>query len=249
VLVSEVMLQQTQAARVAEIYPRFVARFPTVDAMAAVDAATVIRAWENLGYNRRALNMWRAALAISERGAFPRTSAELETLPGIGPYTARAVASFAFGERVAAVDANVKRVLLRLYGDAIDVQATGDALVGRDAPVWNQAMIDFGAVVCTARNPRCDACPLSGVCSWRRSRPAARPKATSIRFEDTSRFARGRVVEALREHGAMTRAQLAQRVALSNGRIDDALGSLQADELVHRTGRTIALGPAASSRR
>src|SRR5439155_5765285 len=129
VLVSEVMLQQTQASRVVEPYGRFLARFPSVESLAAADAADVLREWGTLGYNRRALNLWRAARAIVERGGFPRTIEELQELPGVGPYTARAVASFAFDVDCGIVEANVRHVLSRAFGASSPAQETADALV------------------------------------------------------------------------------------------------------------------------
>ena len=177
------MLQQTQASRVAELYPRFLDRFPTVEALACADGGDVLRAWENLGYNRRALNLWRTARAIVDRGSFPRTIDALDTLPGIGAYTARAVASFAFDVDVAAVDANVRRVVTRLYGDDQDVQARADGLVphGR-AAAWNQALIDLGAEVCRARGPRCEVCRCARCVRGsadRRRRAGAGPRSPS----------------------------------------------------------------------
>lgn len=244
------MLQQTQAGRVAEIYPRFIRRFPTHSSMARADAAAVLRAWENLGYNRRALNLWRAAGAIEAFGTFPASVGSLEQLPGIGPYTARAVASFAFDADVAAVDANVRRVITRSHGDGVCVQAVADALVPHTmSAAWNQAMIDLGAVVCSARNPRCDVCPLRRSCVWRAApTPAPRRSGTS-RFEDTTRYARGRVVAVLRDGGAMPVATLRRRLGLASLRTDGAIDSLVRDGLVHRRGRVIALGPEASGRR
>ena len=145
VLVSEVMLQQTQALRVVPHYERFLRTFPTVDALASASSGDVLRAWENLGYNRRALNLWRAARAVASQGGFPRTVDTLQGLPGVGPYTARAVASFAFGVEVAAADVNVRRVVARTHGSdasSRQVQALADALVPRGGVRrWNQAMI------------------------------------------------------------------------------------------------------------
>jgi A/G-specific adenine glycosylase len=255
-LVSEVMLQQTQAARVAPIYERFLGCFPTVESLADAEAADVLRSWENLGYNRRALNLWRTARAIVERGGFPRTVDGLLGLPGIGPYTARAVASFAFGADVAAVDANVRRVVMRSLGaELAGVQSTADALVPRGrAARWNQAMIDLGAEVCRARSPRCDVCPLRTMCSWTGAdNPSAR-SGDSAPFVSTNRYARGRVVDALRRRESLTIAQLVRDCGLAEPRVRTALGGLEKDGLIRRRNRGYALGPsvperAASSRR
>jgi A/G-specific adenine glycosylase len=252
-LVSEVMLQQTQALRVVPHYERFLVRFPTVESLGEAEAADVLRAWDNLGYNRRALNLWRAARAVTELGAFPRTVEELQALPGIGPYTARAVASFAFDVDVAAADVNVRRVVARLHGlpaSARKVQALADGLVPRGkAAVWNQAMIDLGAEVCRARNPRCGECPLRRSCAWSRGvRPEAAQRATSVRFEDTMRYARGRIVQALRARDGLTVAALAARTGLERRRLADAIAALDADGLVAARGGRVVLGSSGRGR-
>jgi len=205
VLVSEVMLQQTQVARVIPRYRAFLARFPTPAACAAAPPAEVIRLWAGLGYNRRALALHGAARAIVDRGGhFPDTLDDLTALPGVGPYTARAVLAFAFEQDVAVLDANAQRALSRALGKAVTQQAA-DALVppGRGWE-WNQGVLDLGATVCRPR-PRCDACPLAqaGGCAWRASGlnspdpwPRPRPQA---RFEGSDRQGRGRLVSALRD--------------------------------------------------
>jgi A/G-specific adenine glycosylase len=164
ILVSEVMLQQTQVARALERWPRFLARWPTAEALAEASTADVLREWSGLGYNRRALALQRAARAVSERGGFPREVEELQTLPGVGPYTARAVACFAFGAEVTAVDTNTRRVLGRALGRDDVPPPDGRAFD------WNQALFDLGATVCLARVPRCAACPLAGGCPSRGQR-------------------------------------------------------------------------------
>jgi A/G-specific adenine glycosylase len=246
-LVSEVMLQQTQALRVVPHYERFLRRFPTVQALASASSADVLRSWDNLGYNRRALNLWRTAQAVVVRGGFPRTVDELVELPGVGPYTARAVASFAFDVEVAAADVNVRRVVARLHGvvpAASEVQELADGLVPRGkAAVWNQAMIDLGAEVCRARNPRCGECPVRSSCAWANGvRPAPAPQAKTPRFEDTTRYARGRVVQVLRRVDGLTKTTLAEQSGLSRHRLDDALRTLEDDGLIARRNRRYVLG-------
>ena len=244
-LVSEVMLQQTQARRVVPHYERFLRTFPTVEALAAASAGDALRAWDNLGYSRRALNLWRTAVAVVARGGFPSTVDELRTLPGVGPYTARAVASFAFGVDVAAADVNVRRVVARTHGvaESGDVQALADRLVPRGkVREWNQAMIDLGAEVCRARNPRCSECPLRRMCAWSDGvRPAAKARPKAPRFEETTRYARGRVVQALRS-GAQTRTSLAETTGLPAQRLDDALRSLEDESLISKRGSRYVLG-------
>jgi A/G-specific adenine glycosylase len=212
VLVSEVMAQQTQAARAAEAWTAFMDRFPTPAAMAAASPADVIRAWRGLGYNRRALALHRAARVIVDEheGRVPDSLDELLRLPGIGPYTARAVLAIAFDRPVAALDVNIRRVLGRAFHlDSVVPagarQAVADALVpaSREAD-WTHALMDVGAAFCRPREPRCDACPLATWCPIAASgaaspeRPAPRRTAT-IRFESTSRWLRGRILDRLRD--------------------------------------------------
>jgi A/G-specific adenine glycosylase len=176
ILVSEVMAQQTQVSRVAEAWTRFLARFPTLAHLAAASPADVLRAWQGMGYDRRALNLRRAARAIVDThgGHVPNDIAALERLPGIGPYTARAVVSIAFGSPVGAVDTNVRRVLGRALAgwDAPSVspgrlQVMADASVDPGRPGdWTHAVMDVGATLCRPRSPRCDACPLRPWCRF-----------------------------------------------------------------------------------
>ncbi len=203
--ISEVMLQQTRVATAAPYFARWMARFPTVAALAAADDADVLAAWQGLGYYHRARNVHRAARAVVERhgGALPRTAAALAALPGIGPYTAGAVASIAFGERVPAIDGNARRVLGRLLALDLDaatgpgaraVAATAARLVDGPAPGdLNQAIMELGATVCTPRRPACDRCPAASWCAGRRSgdptafparrqRPRPRPVAADAWF-------------------------------------------------------------------
>src|SRR5438552_14409802 len=177
VLVSEIMLQQTQVARVMEFYPRFLARYPTLEDLAAAPADAVRESWDGLGYYARARNLHAAARAVAEKlgGRLPRRAEELRALPGIGRYTADAVASLAFGADVPAVDTTAARVLARVFGmrrrpksarRERRVWALAAALVprGRSAD-WNQALMDLGATYCTARRPRCGVCPVRRHCA------------------------------------------------------------------------------------
>lgn len=212
-LVSEVMLQQTQVTRVLEPYARFVERFPTPEACAAAGTAEVVRAWHGLGYNRRAVFLHRAAEEIVARhaGRVPRELSELLALPGIGAYTARAVQAFAFEIDTGVVETNTARILARaVAGRVLDrrgAQALADWLVppGRSW-AFNQALFDLGTRHCTAPTPDCNPCPLRASCAWA-SRGHGTPDPASgsagisrgqARFAGSDRQGRGRLVAALR---------------------------------------------------
>ncbi len=224
VLVSETMLQQTQVARVVPRYAAFLDRWPTVRSCAASPVGEVVAAWAGLGYNRRAVNLHRCAQAVVERhGAeMPSTLQALLGLPGIGPYTARAVMAFAYEtEHVGVVDTNAARVLARWAGrplGAREVQAAADEEVPRGAVwAWNQAMLDLGATVCTKRAPACQRCPVRDRCRWGRSERAGSDPAVGSAgvgrgqspFEGSDRQGRGRLVAALRS-GPVALGQVAR---------------------------------------
>ncbi|MYI56494.1 MAG: A/G-specific adenine glycosylase [Acidimicrobiia bacterium] len=202
------MLQQTGVSRVLERYDDFCERFPTPAVCAAAPAGALIEAWRGLGYNRRALHLHAAARRITAAGGrFPDDLDGLLALPGVGPYTARAVLSLAFERDVGVVDTNVGRLFARLGGRRLsrtEAQRTADRLVpaGRSW-VWNQALFDLGATVCTRRAPACARCPLQSHCAWRGegADPAdgsAGVSASQAPFEGSDRQGRGRLVEALR---------------------------------------------------
>lgn len=223
------MAQQTQIARVVAYWERWMARWPTPALLAAARPAEVLAAWAGLGYNRRALRL-REAATIVARDGWPRDAAGLRGLPGIGPYTAAAVASFAFGEPVAAVDTNVRRVAQRLR---IDPQALQSRLRPAD---WNQAAMELGATFCTARSPRCDACPAGRWCPSRGAVPAAAPirAAARERFEDSDRWLRGRVVASLVAGEGLPDA-------IAPARLERVLAALERDGLVERDGAHVSL--------
>jgi A/G-specific adenine glycosylase len=196
---SEVMLQQTQVATVLAYYPRFLERFPDVRALAAAPLDDVLALWSGLGYYSRARNLHRCAQAVvaEHGGAFPRSAAALATLPGIGRSTAAAIAAFAYGERVAILDGNVKRVLTRVLGFGEDL-----ALAAHERALWQQAeallpergieaytqgLMDLGATLCSARAPACARCPLESPCVARRE---GRPQAYPVKTRRTKRGAR-----------------------------------------------------------
>lgn len=215
VLVSESMAQQTQAARAAMYWERFMKRFPTVAVLAASTPADVLREWQGLGYDRRALALWRTArIVMAEHGGrIPSTVAELEALPGVGPYTARAVGALAFDLAVGAVDVNVRRVLGRIVaGDPaeftrVEIQHVADEAVPADRPgPWTHAVMDVGATVCRPRAPRCDECPARPWCRYAASREhrstgTAQPRPAreaAAPFASTNRWLRGRILDRLR---------------------------------------------------
>ena len=214
VLVSEVMLQQTPVARVLPAYTAWLARWPTPAALAADQPGEAVRMWGRLGYPRRALRLHAAALEIRDRhdGAVPTELADLEALPGVGSYTARAVAAFAFGARVPVVDTNVRRVVAR----AIDgLGAAGPPSAARDlaaveavlpvepatAARFSVAVMELGALVCVAGQPRCAACPIATQCAWRLAGSPAYtgPTVRPQRFAGTDRQVRGLLMSVLRE--------------------------------------------------
>ena len=212
VLVSETMAQQTQIARASAKWASFLGRFPTIDALAVAAPADVLREWRGLGYNRRALNLQRAARQIvAEHGSrVPSELSALERLPGVGPYTARAVAALAFGQPVGPVDTNVRRVLGRLVGGtrppaARELQAVADRSVPVDRPAdWTHAVMDLGATICLSARPRCGVCPAQRWCRFAADGHATSPRR-SVRasrqtaFAQTTRWLRGRLMDSLRD--------------------------------------------------
>jgi A/G-specific adenine glycosylase len=210
ILVSEVMLQQTQVSRVVPRYLAFLERWPTADALAAASPADVIREWQGLGYNRRALNLHRAACRIAADG-WPENLTEL---PGVGRYTADAVARFALDRRVLPVDTNVHRVLDRTGGDF--------------GPESAHALMDLGATICLARIPRCELCPLAGACPSRGRRYA--PLRKQSRFEGSFRERRARTLKLV--------SALPRQVAELD---EEAVESLRRDGLIELRGRVVAL--------
>jgi A/G-specific adenine glycosylase len=247
VLVSELMLQQTQAPRVVPKFEAFMERFPTVAVCASSSVGDVVDAWHGLGYNRRAVNLHRTAVLVDEHhgGRLPDDLDSLLALPGVGPYTARAVLVFAFERDIGLVDTNAGRFVARALAaasvNAADAQRAADAAVPRGhAWAWGQAVFDLGAAVCTKRAPLCDVCPIASSCAWASAGfPQPDPIIGSAgvskgqsTFAGSFRQGRGRLVAALRS-GPIG----AESVALAAGwpddpaRADEAVASLIADGL------------------
>jgi len=269
VLVSEVMLQQTQASRVADRYPRFMARFPNVAALASASEADVLAEWSGLGYNRRALSLHRAATVVTASG-WPPDLAGLQALPGVGAYTARAIGSLAFGWTLGVVDTNVRRWLVRRFGldpelagatrpalqRLADALATGsDDRAPHDAASWTHASMELGAVVCRAQQPACEMCPIASGCPSR-GRAGRVPVARQRPFRGSRRAYRGALVRALAlapDH-ALTRLEVAVAVGRSaaTGALVDAVDprltqaaieGLEREGLAHLDGEKLRLGP------
>jgi A/G-specific adenine glycosylase len=252
VLVSEVMLQQTPVARVEPVWRDWMARWPQPADLADESPGEVIRAWGRLGYPRRALRMRASAQSIvtHHSGRVPDSYSELRELPGIGDYTAAAVAAFAFGQRHPVLDTNVRRVLARaVAGTALPASSTtagerrqAEALLPDDraaAAEWSVAVMELGALVCTARAPRCPTCPVAAMCEWRKSgQPSySGPPRRAQPWAGTDRQVRGRIMAVLRDTAVpVSRARLDAVWPDDPAQFERALDSLVADGLVTSDG-------------
>ena len=269
VLVAELMLQQTQVERVIPKYHAFLAQFPDVQTLAAAPTSAVITAWQGLGYNRRALYLQRTAQAVVSQyaGVFPRDVATLKQLPGIGDYTSGAIACFAYEQDVAFLDTNIRRVVLRLWSDPhtpIPSEQSLRDLAVQQVPagqgwVWNQAIMELGAIICTATAPKCPRCPLRGDCGDYAARlaaddallplPPAKPRRVAERkdapFAGSNRQIRGRIIDALRESPqpvAQLHAHLTSLgLTLDTAKLTTIIAGLGRDGLVVVDGEIIKL--------
>ncbi len=249
VLVSEVMLQQTQVARVIPKWLAFLEAFPTTRACAAASVGDVLRLWQGLGYPRRARNLHDTAVEVERLGAFPSTLDSLLALPGVGPYTARAVMAFAFELDVAVVDTNIARVHARVAGRALTLKEVqrlaDDALPAGRAWEWNQCLMDLGAVLCRPTSPGCDDCPLREQCAWagKGDDPAVGSAGVSraqSRFDGSDRQARGRLMKALGARGVVI-AEAAEVMIVDTARAERLVQTLVDDRLVVRRGDRLTL--------
>jgi A/G-specific adenine glycosylase len=247
IVVSEFMLQQTPVARVQPVWEDWVRRWPTPSATAAASAADVLRAWGKLGYPRRAKRLHECATVIARDhdDVVPDDVDTLLTLPGVGEYTARAIVCFAYHARVPVVDTNVRRVVARAVRGQADAKPTARDLdevagllpKGNAAPTFSVALMELGAIVCTARAPRCGVCPVIR-CAWRAAGQPALPGAVRPvqRYAGTDRQVRGRLLDILRGNDSpVSRAQLDVAWTSDIAQRDRALESLLADGLVERT--------------
>jgi A/G-specific adenine glycosylase len=273
IVVAEFMLQQTQVERVVPAFERFVATWPTFEALAAASQADVVRAWRGLGYNSRALRLHRLARAVRDEhgGTLPRDEATLRALPGVGAYTARAIAAFAFNEDVVALDTNVRRIVHRTQlglewparASERELDALAMNLVPRGAGyAFNSALMDLGATLCTARAPKCLLCPLQRICAAAPIDAAAlvsaatvhgkrRPPQERLPFARTTRFARGRIVDRLRAFPDGVRislltleSELAPVLAHHDAAaLAEVVAGLASDGIVQREGGWLRLAP------
>lgn len=247
ILVSEIMLQQTPVVRVLPAWQRWMERWPTPADLASEAAGEAVRMWQRLGYPRRALNLHACARKITDEhgGAVPTEHAELLALPGVGPYTAAAVASFAFGQRHAVLDTNVRRVLARVeegieYPPKTQTKAEtalAERLLPQEPAVaarWGVAVMELGALVCTARSPACADCPIAGRCAWNLAGrpPHAGPPRRGQSYAGTDRQVRGRLLAVLRDSPGPVPKSALDQVWDEPVQRERALDALVADGLV-----------------
>ncbi len=256
IAISEVMLQQTQVDRVIPKYQDWLNAFPTVKSLAQAPLSKVLRLWSGLGYNSRGVRLRQMARDIQEqhRGKFPQTVQALESLPGIGSYTARAIASFSFRQDEAVIDTNVRRVINRIFfgvqgaKSPKELQKTVNQILpaGRSHQ-WNAALMDIGALVCQSRRPKCETCPVQQYC---RAYPDVLTETRSVRkkvvpFKKTDRYWRGRIVVILVHQGPQTLPQLHQRLKklgeISRQRVSTLAEALQQHKIVRRSGGVIQI--------
>jgi A/G-specific adenine glycosylase len=240
IVVSEIMLQQTQVDRVIPKYEAFLKKFPSFKVLAKAAQSEVVKMWHGLGYNRRALGLRKLAITLRTTNyELPTASDELIKLPGIGPYTAEAVRAFAFRKKGAApVDTNIERVLKRIFGahkkDRAGIQELAREVVADDSWSYNHAVMDFGASICTARAPKCEICPMRDFCASYPCEGNDIKKARQPTFEDSDRFYRGKIISLLRERSVLRHNSLALEIGLPRDgvRLDKILQSLVKDGFV-----------------
>jgi A/G-specific adenine glycosylase len=243
ILVSEIMLQQTQVDRVIPKYLAFLQKFPTPRKLAEAETAEVLRLWSGLGYNRRAVNLQKAAQIVAQRG-WPD---ELSVLPGIGPYTSAAVSAFAFNKDVPVIDTNIRRIFSRYLFRGKGTAEQIDAAVAEHIPLgksrdWNNALMDFGSSICTASSPGCSSCPLRNDCTAFKAGTTEYLKIAppQKKFEGSRRQVRGRIVKLLTLE-PLTVAVLQKRLEKPAALVTDVLAELERDGLVMRKAGRVSL--------
>lgn len=245
VLVSEFMLQQTPVVRVLPKWNEWMKRWPTPQDLASASTSDVITAWGRLGYPRRALRLHEAAHVITNEfgGNVPRSTETLRTLPGVGEYTAAAIAAFAHEERTLVLDINIRRVFARAI-DGVQYPKTGLSNAERDSRtelipendphVWAAATMELGALICTSRNPKCDACPIASMCKWKDlGYPESDQPRKSQNWHGTNRQCRGVIVQALRENAALNIGEI-KNLWHDESQLEKALSTLIDDGLISR---------------
>ena len=251
VMVSEYMLQQTPVNRVLPIWNEWLRRWPTPQDLAAAKKSDVIKAWGRLGYPRRALRLHEAAGVISKKfnNQVPRAIEDLQSLPGVGDYTAAAIAAFAYNESSLVLDVNIRRLFARaIDGDQFATSAPSKVerklryeLIPADGAKWAAATMELGALICTARNPICEKCPLKKECLWReRGYPQSEVKKKFQGWVGTDRQCRGVIVQALRENQKQSKIAL-KKLWHDEDQVELALKTLLADGLVEATGKSYQL--------
>lgn len=249
ILVSEVMLQQTQVNRVIFKYQEFLKKFPTTKKLATASTADVIRAWQGLGYNRRALFLQKTAIAVEEKygGTFPQTIEELKQLPGVGDYTARAILSFAFELPFPMMDTNHRRFYQRVFF-GLDQKSDKELLIAAEQVIpkqpydWNQGLMDFGSIICLTSRPKCEICPLQKYCKAypgilhenMKALKHENKKKKTMPFKQTDRYVRGRIVDLLREEHGVRTEQIYRLFAEEYGydRVEKIIAGLIKDQLI-----------------
>ena len=245
VIVSEFMLQQTPVSRVLPIWRQWLDRWPTPQALARASQADVIRAWGSLGYPRRALRLYESSkIIVNEfQNQIPQNIDELRKLPGVGEYTAAAIIAFAFNKKSLVLDTNIRRLFSRLIDgkefpslhQTSHERESREKLIPKNAPMWAASTMELGALICTARNPKCDLCPVSTSCQWRR---AGYPKSKIAKrkqgWHGTNRQCRGTIMKSLREEDSQSLAAL-KKLWDDHEQLANALASLIDDGLVSKT--------------
>lgn len=238
IVLSEVMLQQTQVDRVKPKWENWLLLFPTWTSLARAKTADVLRAWSGLGYNRRALMLQKLAATVEERGSFPQDEESMRDLPGIGPYTAAAVAAFAFRIKGSApVDTNIDRVLRRVFGyhkkDAKALATLAKEVVPTNVASWNHALMDLGASKCVARKPQCETCPLQKICASYPCKGDDIVKVKQKKFEGSDRMYRGRLLKVLHKNSVLRRNDVEKEIGLSDEtRLQRILAGLTKDGFI-----------------
>lgn len=251
VMVSEFMLQQTPVIRVLPKWLEWMERWPDPASLASAKKSDVIAAWGRLGYPRRALRLYEAAKVISanHHNQVPREIEVLRSLPGVGDYTAAAIAAFAYGDSTLVLDINIRRFFSRVY-DGVETPSSSPSqyerkiraqLIPSDGAKWAAATMEFGALICTARSPLCEQCPVKRSCAWRSAGyPKSQVKSKTQGWDGTDRKCRGTVVQALRDNPKLSAAAL-KKLWDNEEQIEKALKTLLADGLIEATGKSFKL--------